>query len=57
MYAATGCLYGMSAVLWVSRYASAQSDSAIGFELSTVAAVVIGGVSTFGGSGRITGVA
>jgi rhamnose transport system permease protein len=56
VYAVTGLLYGMSAVLWVSRYASAQSDSASGFELSTVAAVVIGGVSTFGGTGRITGV-
>lgn len=56
VYAVTGCLYGMSAVLWISRYASAQSDSAAGFELSTVAAVVIGGVSTFGGTGRITGV-
>lgn len=55
-YALTGLLYGMSAVLWVSRYASAQSDSATGFELSTVAAVVIGGVSTFGGTGRISGV-
>ena len=56
VYALTGLLYGLSGVLWISRYASAQSDSAMGFELSTVAAVVIGGVSTFGGTGRLTGV-
>jgi rhamnose transport system permease protein len=46
----------MAGVLWVSRYASAQSDSAMGFELQTVAAAVIGGVNIFGGSGTIPGV-
>lgn len=38
------------------RFASAQSDSATGFEFSTVTAIVIGGVSVFGGTGKITGV-
>jgi len=42
--------------LWVSRFASAQNDTAIGFELETVAAAVIGGVSIMGGSGTVTGV-
>jgi rhamnose transport system permease protein len=52
----SGLLYGMAGVLWVSRYASAQSDSAVGFELQTVAASVVGGVNIFGGSGTIPGV-
>lgn len=52
----SGILSSMAGVLWVSRYASAQSDSAMGFELQTVAAVVIGGVSVMGGSGTIPGV-
>lgn len=52
----SGMLYGGAGVLWVSRYASAQSDSAMGFELQTVAAAVIGGVNIFGGSGTIPGV-
>ncbi|MGQ9625519.1 MAG: ABC transporter permease [Anaerolineae bacterium] len=52
----SGLLYGMAGVLWVSRYASAQSDSATGFELQTVAASVVGGVNIFGGSGTIPGV-
>jgi rhamnose transport system permease protein len=52
----SGLLAGMGGVLWVSRYASAQSDSAVGFELQTVAAAVVGGVNIFGGSGTIPGV-
>lgn len=56
VYALSGALSGMAGVLWVSRYASAQSDSAMGFELQTVAAAVVGGVNIFGGSGTIPGV-
>lgn len=52
----SGALYGMAGMLWVSRYASAQSDSAMGFELQTVAAAVVGGVNIFGGSGTVPGV-
>jgi len=56
VYMFSGALAGMAGVLWVSRYASAQSNTAQGFELLTVAACVIGGVFIFGGSGSITGV-
>ncbi len=56
VYVLSGALYGMGGVLWVSRYASAQADSAVGFELQTVAAAVVGGVNIFGGSGTIPGV-
>jgi len=51
----SGLLAGMGGVLWASRFASASGDAAPGFELSTVAAVVIGGVSIAGGSGTIPG--
>jgi len=43
-------------VLWVSKFASAQGDTAMGFELSVVAACVLGGVNMAGGSGRIMGI-
>lgn len=56
VYAVSGLLAGMGGVLWVSRYASAQSDTAVGFELQTVAAAVVGGVNIFGGSGTVPGV-
>ncbi len=52
----SGAIAGLTGLLWVMRYASAQNDTAIGFELETVAAAVIGGVSIMGGSGSISGV-
>ncbi len=52
----SGAIAGLTGLLWVSRYASAQNDTAIGFELETVAAAVIGGVSIMGGSGSVPGV-
>jgi rhamnose transport system permease protein len=56
VYALCGILVGLAGLLWVSRYASAQNDTATGFELQTVAACVIGGVSMLGGSGSLVGV-
>jgi rhamnose transport system permease protein len=56
VYAISGVLVGLAGLLWVSRYASAQNDTATGFELQTIAACVIGGVSMLGGSGSIAGV-
>lgn len=52
----SGIIVGLAGLLWVSRYASAQNDSATGFELQTVAACVIGGVSIAGGTGTAFGV-
>ena len=56
VFALSGLITGMAGMLWVSRYASAQNETAVGFELQTIAACVIGGVSTNGGSGAVTGV-
>ena len=56
VYALCGLLVGLAGILWVSRYASAQNDTASGFELQTIAACVIGGVNILGGSGSIGGV-
>ena len=55
VYALMGLLAGLSGVLWVSRFASAQGDTATGYELSVIAACVLGGVSITGGSGTISG--
>jgi rhamnose transport system permease protein len=56
VYLMSGVLVGYSGLLWVARYASAQNETATGFELQTIAACVIGGVSILGGSGTVTGV-
>lgn len=51
----SGSLAGLCGYLWVSRYAVAYVDIAAGFELDTVAACVIGGISTLGGIGSVGG--
>jgi rhamnose transport system permease protein len=55
VYAVMGALAGLAGVLWVAKFASAQSDTALGYELNVIAATVLGGVSVSGGSGKVTG--
>lgn len=56
VYAMAGLLAGLAGVLWASRFESAQTNTALGFELQTVAAAVVGGVSILGGSGTVPGI-
>ncbi|ADQ06404.1 inner-membrane translocator [Caldicellulosiruptor hydrothermalis 108] len=56
VYFLMGVLSGLAGVLWVSKFASAQSDTATGYEMNVIAAAVLGGVSIAGGSGRISGI-
>jgi rhamnose transport system permease protein len=51
-----GMLAGLCGYLWVARYAIASTEIASGFELTVIAACVIGGVSIAGGSGTVLGV-
>ncbi|MBA3944053.1 MAG: ABC transporter permease [Herpetosiphonaceae bacterium] len=56
VYMLSGLLCGLAGVLWASRFEAAQTNTAAGFELQTVAASVVGGVNIFGGSGSVLGV-
>jgi len=56
VYLLSGLLAGLAAVLWASRFESAQTNTGLGFELQTVAASVVGGVSISGGVGTVPGV-
>ncbi|MFN7252288.1 MAG: ABC transporter permease [Anaerobacillus sp.] len=56
VYTIMGGLAGLSGVLWVSKFASAQGDTASGYELTVIAACILGGVSIAGGSGKLSGV-
>jgi rhamnose transport system permease protein len=56
VYLISGIAAGLAAVLWASRFESAQTNTALGFELQTVAAAVVGGVSISGGVGTVPGV-
>jgi rhamnose transport system permease protein len=55
VYTLTGVDSGLAGYLWVARYAVAYTETALGFELQTIAACVIGGVSTAGGRGGVLG--
>lgn len=55
VYTFMGMLAGLAGVLWVSKFASAQGDTATGYELNVIAACVLGGVSVAGGYGKVSG--
>jgi rhamnose transport system permease protein len=54
-FSASGLLCGLAGVLWGARFATVDATAATGLELQVIAAVVVGGVNTFGGSGTILG--
>ncbi|MCZ4499680.1 MAG: ATPase [Marmoricola sp.] len=53
----SGSLAGLAGVLFAARYGTVSSNAGSGIELQAVAAVVIGGVAIFGGSGTVWGAA
>ncbi|MDG4798264.1 ABC transporter permease [Micromonospora sp. WMMD1082] len=56
LFVATGAMAALAGVFWTFRFASARADNATGLELAVVAAVLLGGVSIFGGRGGLVGV-
>jgi rhamnose transport system permease protein len=55
VYTVSGMLAGLAGLLWVGRYAIAFTELASGYELTVIAACVIGGVSIGGGVGSVAG--
>lgn len=55
VYMLSGLMAGMAGLFVYLRLGSGSPTSGQGFELTAIAAVVIGGTSLFGGSGRMTG--
>lgn len=55
LYVACGMVSALAGVFWTLRFASARADNGTGLELSVVAAVLLGGVSIFGGRGGLIG--
>lgn len=52
----SGALAGLSGFIFLSKFGNITVVAGLGFELKSVAAVVVGGVNIFGGSGSILGV-
>jgi rhamnose transport system permease protein len=56
-FAVSGAIAGVAGVLWASRYGTVDSTAGTSYELQVIAAVVVGGVAIFGGSGSVVGAA
>ena len=56
LFVAAGVVSALGGVFWTLRYGSARADNATGLELQVIAAILLGGVSIFGGSGGLLGV-
>jgi rhamnose transport system permease protein len=57
VFAICGLLAGLAGVLWGARFGTINATAASGVVLQVVAAVVVGGVNIFGGSGTVYGAA
>jgi rhamnose transport system permease protein len=56
LFVVTGVVSALGGIYWTLRYGSARADNAQGLELQVIAAILLGGVSIFGGSGGLVGV-
>ncbi|MQA87801.1 MAG: ABC transporter permease [Streptosporangiales bacterium] len=56
-FVANGALAGLAGAMWAARFGTLDATVATGKELDVVAAVVVGGVAIFGGSGTVYGAA
>jgi len=56
IYVLAAILYGLAGVLTVAKAGSASTGMTLGWELEAIAACTIGGVSTGGGVGKISGI-
>jgi rhamnose transport system permease protein len=56
LFVTSGTLAALAGVVFTARFASARPDNALGFELDVITAVLLGGVSIFGGRGTLIGV-
>ena len=56
LFLLTGVVSAFAGLYFTLRFGSARGDNATGLELQVIAAVLLGGVSIFGGRGRLLGV-
>lgn len=56
LFVLSGAVAALAGVYYTLRYGSARGDNATGMEMQVIAAVLLGGVSIFGGKGALHGV-
>ncbi len=55
LFVMSGLMSALAGIVYTFRFSSARADNASGFELGVIAAVLLGGVSIFGGRGSVVG--
>lgn len=55
-FAICGTLVGLSASIYATRFGGIQSNTGNGWEMTLISSCVVGGVSTVGGEGNVSGV-
>jgi rhamnose transport system permease protein len=56
-FALSGGIAGVAGAIWLSYFGSVDAIAGVGYEFQVIAAVVVGGVAIFGGSGSVLGAA
>jgi len=56
LFLTSGLVSSIAGVIFTARLANARASNAVGYELEIITMVLLGGISVFGGKGRLTGV-
>jgi rhamnose transport system permease protein len=56
LFVVSGVICGLAAIVFTARVANARADNALGLELDVITVALLGGISVFGGRGKLTGV-
>jgi rhamnose transport system permease protein len=56
LFVTSGLVAAVAGIVFTARLSNARANNAVGFELDVITIALLGGISVFGGKGRITGV-
>lgn len=56
LFTLSGVVAGLAGIVYTARLSNARANNALGMELDVITIVLLGGISVFGGKGRMTGV-
>ena len=56
LFVVSGIVCAVAGIVLTARLANARANNALGFELDVITIALLGGVSVFGGRGKLTGV-
>lgn len=56
LFVLSGSIAAIAGIVYTARLANARANNALGMELDVITIVLLGGVSVFGGKGKLTGV-